>query len=89
VFILIYLGLGLLIAFLGRRRGLSFLPVFLLSIVLTPLIGLLFLLVAQGAQHQQPLAVAVAPTAVVCSDCAEHQMKVAARQRCSHCGLDL
>jgi len=94
----LYLTLCLLVAFLGRHRGLGFLPIFLLSILLTPLITLIVMLLTQGVER-----VAVAASgdgahvvrgthgahAVTCHRCNHRQKELQAIEFCTHCGEPL
>lgn len=96
--IVLYLTLCLLVAFLGRHRGLGFLTMFLLSILLTPLITLVVLLLTQGAER---VAIAAPGNgahgahgardahAVTCHRCNHRQQELQAIEFCTHCGEPL
>lgn len=85
--VLVYLGLCLVVGFTGRHRRPGFLGYFLLSIVLTPIIMLLFLLITQHRflDHRA----AVTSSREVCRHC-EHERRVAGELRyCPHCGREM
>lgn len=85
--LLIYLVLCFVIGLTGRHRPLGFLGYFLFSIVLTPVVMLLVLLITQRRflAHEA----AVASHIAVCPHC-NHARREAARLRfCAHCGQPL
>lgn len=81
----LYLGLCIAVAFLAAKRGRSGLGWFVLSLVISPLLGFVFLLVLRdlSAQSGQPTP----ETHVRCPDCRELVLKDASK--CKHCGCKL
>ena len=85
-----YLTVCLLVAFLGRNRGLGFLAYFLLSIILTPFITVLMLLLTRpntGDRHA--LATVSGPGHATCGRCNHAMRHLRAVDYCTHCGLPL
>lgn len=83
--VIVYLVLCFIIGIAGRRRRLGFFGFFLLSVLLTPVITLGWLLIT----HRRFLAREVAAGhLVICADCAgvEARAAAAAHQRCIRCG---
>jgi hypothetical protein len=84
--VVIYLILCLIVGFVGRRRKIGFLGYFLLSLILTPLITLLFLVITErmGRARQVP------PQAVIiCPACTQRITPAVAARHCAHCGAPL
>ena len=88
MFIVGYLILCLLVAYLGRNRGLGFLAIFLLSILLTPLITTVILLLTQGAERTA-VAAGHGQHAVICGRCSHQQRALKSVEYCTHCGAPL
>jgi hypothetical protein len=89
--IILYLTICLLVAFLGRNRGLGFLATLLLSILLTPLVATVILLIMRGAE-QAPAAQRPALAAahgVVCYRCDHKREQQNTTEYCTHCGEPL
>lgn len=82
--VIVYLILCFVIGIAGRRRRIGFFGFFLLSVLLTPVITLGWLLIT----HQRFLAKEVAAGHVVmCAECAAAEAKQATkRRRCVRCG---
>jgi uncharacterized membrane protein len=84
--VLVYLALCLVVGFTGRHRRLGFLGYFLLSIVFTPIIMLLILLVTQ---HYLGHETAASSKAEVCGRCERERRTVSELQYCPHCGRQM
>ncbi|HXE17897.1 MAG TPA: hypothetical protein VN632_11755 [Stellaceae bacterium] len=83
--VIVYLILCFVIGVAGRRRKLGFFGFFLLSLLITPVLTLAWLLVT----HRRFLAREVASGhLVICADCAgiEARAATAVHQRCIRCG---
>jgi hypothetical protein len=83
--VIVYLVCCFIIGIAGRRRRLGFFGFFLLSVLLTPVLTLGWLLIT----HRRFLAREVAAGhLVICSDCAGVEARAAAgtHQRCIRCG---
>ncbi len=83
--IILYLVFCLLIGIVGRRRRLGFFGFFLLSVLLTPVLTLGWLLIT----HRRFLAKEVtAGHIVICTECQAQEVreKSAQSQRCVRCG---
>ena len=82
--VIVYLIMCFVIGIAGRRRRLGFFGFFLLSLILTPIVTLGWLLVT----HRRFLAKEVAVGhAVMCAECATAEAKAAtAPRRCVRCG---
>jgi uncharacterized paraquat-inducible protein A len=86
--VIVYLILCFVIGVAGRRRRLGFFGFFLLSVVLTPIVTLAWLLIT----HQRFLAHEVAAGHLaVCAECAaiEARAKAATRHHCARCGTPI
>jgi len=84
IYLIIWIVLCILIGSLASSKGRSFFGYFLLSVILSPLIGLLILLVSGEAQQKVPpggqkkcpaCAEAIKAEAIVCKHCGHHQEK--------------
>jgi hypothetical protein len=82
--VIVYLIMCFIIGIAGRRRRLGFFGFFLLSLIVTPVITLGWLLVT----HRRFLAKEVAAGHVVmCAECAQAEAAAAtAPRRCVRCG---
>ena len=90
MFLTAYLAVCLLVGFLGRKRGLGFLAYFLLSIVITPLITLLILLLTRPSSESVHAAAAGAGGGrVTCGRCNHALKHLRAIEYCTHCGQPL
>lgn len=83
LYLLGYLILCVLVAQLGRHRGYSFLPIFLLSLLLTPVLSTLIILVLRGSSGSPVPAPASGP---VCHRCHTRQERTENAAYCAHCG---
>ena len=84
--VVIYLLLCLVVGFVGRRRKIGFLGYFLLSILVTPLIPLLFIVITErmGRAKQLP-----AQPVLICPACSYRLHQDMAVRHCLHCGAPL
>lgn len=84
--VVIYLLLCLVVGFVGRRRKIGFLGYFLLAILVTPLIPLLFIVITErmGRAKQVP----VQPV-LICPACSNRLQQDMAARHCLHCGAPL
>lgn len=82
---LIYLGLCVAVAVLASRRGRSGLGWFIVSLLLSPVLGFVFVLVLRDLAHasNEPTP----DTHVRCPDCKELVRRDASK--CKHCGCKL
>ena len=97
--IILYFAICLLVAFLGRNRGLGFLATLLLSILLTPLVATIILLIIRGAAEQPPVAQRAALAGghgghaghgeVICYRCNHKREADKSVEYCTHCGEPL
>jgi uncharacterized paraquat-inducible protein A len=84
--IIVYLVLCFLIGIAGRHRRIGFFGFFILSLILTPVLTLLWLL----ATHSKFLDTELARGHVaICSECAAYQREVENVRRCVRCGAPL
>lgn len=81
----LYVGLAVAVAFLAARRGRSAMLWLVLSLVISPLLGFVFVLVLRdlSAGPNEPTP----ETHVRCPDCKELVRKDASK--CKHCGCKL
>jgi hypothetical protein len=98
--IILYFAICLLVAFLGRNRGLGFLATLLLSILLTPLVATIILLIIRGAAEQAPVVQHAALAGgghtahggngeVICYRCNHKRQSDKTVAYCTHCGEPL
>ena len=83
--LIVYLILSFIIGVAGRRRRIGFFGYFLLSVLLTPVVALGWLLIS----HRRFLArETAAGHLVICADCANAEARETAidRTRCARCG---
>jgi hypothetical protein len=82
--VIVYLILCFVIGVAGRGRRIGFFGFFLLSLILTPVVTLAWLLVTRRRFLAKEVA---AGHVVICADCAEAEAKAAtAARRCVRCG---
>lgn len=81
----LYFGLSVAVAFLASKRGRNPIGWFFASLLTTPLLGFVFVLVLRdlATQPGQPTP----ETHVHCPDCRELVLKDA--RKCKHCGCKL
>lgn len=80
----VWFGLSLIAGYVGSNKGHSGLAFFLLSLILTPLIGLTYALVAKDLTKE---SAPTKKTHLKCPDCAELILKEA--KVCKHCHAKL
>jgi len=84
--IIVYLVLCFVVGLAGRRRHVGFIGYFLLSLVLTPILPLAFLVMT----HKKFLAKQVAAGhIVICPACAAAQQEAESVRHCAICGTHL
>jgi hypothetical protein len=82
VHLAIYLLLSLVVGFVGRNRPIGFLGYFLLSIIVTPVVTLLTILVIKYLNRRQQRAL----MALRCPACAQTLPPAQAAKYCAQCG---
>jgi hypothetical protein len=82
VHVVIYLLLSLVVGLVGRNRPIGFLGYFLLSIIVTPVVTLLTILVIKYLGRRQQRAL----MAGKCPACAQPLLPPQAAKYCAQCG---
>jgi hypothetical protein len=82
VHLVIYLLLCLVVGFVGRMRPMGFVGYFLLSIIITPIGGLITILVIRHFERRKARAVVI----LTCPNCARELAPAVAAKYCAHCG---
>lgn len=85
--VIVYLLLCVLVGVTGRRRRPGFLGYFLLSIPLTPVVTLMFLLATQRRFLERESL--ITSHMATCQHCRHQQRQAAAVAYCTHCGRPL
>ncbi|MBW8727323.1 MAG: hypothetical protein JF625_19520 [Inquilinus limosus] len=85
--ILIYLGLCIVVGLAGRNRSIGFVGYVVLSLLLTPIVPLLFLLVTQKRFIEQETALRL--YRAYCRSCGEGVIPAGAIRTCRRCGAAL
>lgn len=85
MFLVLYIVTAFLVALLARRRGLNTFAYFLLALILTPIIPLLFLLLTQNAAESGGRKT----MNVTCPKCTHELRHLKDIGYCSHCGVSL
>jgi len=85
--IIIYLALCIVVGLAGRRRPIGFVGYFVLSLLLTPIVPLLFLLVTQKQFLEQETAIRL--YRAYCRRCGCGMAEADTISTCNRCGAPL
>lgn len=80
----VYLVLCLAVALAGRRRRIGFSGYFILSIVFTPLVMLIFLILSRWDRKRKPRK-----HTDICSHCEQEIRAMSEVRHCFHCGRSM
>src|SRR5882757_796805 len=83
----VYLALAIVVGLAGRKRHIGFVGYALLSIILTPIPPLLFLLLTQKRFLEHDAAMRM--NRACCRGCGQGLSAAAASRYCHHCGAPL